>query len=998
MRVRTWAWLLATLIAVLGSGAMARTIKIVQASRLEFRNVTLPDGKIEEYIIITGSPAVLLIDEDEVSGDRLEYNKTQRKLRVVGNGSFKSKTETVAGKDFDVDLETQGLQGADVFISTQDIDIVGIACQRLPGQLEIQDGYFSPCARCGTATDAYGFRAGNITLYPGDRLIARDVSVLVAGTPVFYLPIVVLFLNDPSRQPRLDINQTAGADGVTVDVDLPFTVSDFGQGFTLLRYFEKRTPSFGFGVDLTLYDLFGGSNRTRLFFLALPPSPGSNVGAQFAYQLSATGTIGLQGVVIPEDEFPPLQYTLNINRVDAAITKATDLRGVSGEDKRTNFSALLSLETSLYSVQLETRGFVDHRDLPQPDDTSGLADYNARLPRTVQYLPEVRFNAAGALLPRLGIFSLSGWGVSLGYITAPFDPLNSSARRLAGTGPYVSAGKFSVNWAIGLDATPWTGLRVNANASFRGQYYTTRNPNPNDPTQPGEYERNIVFGLNASAAQTVFDGALQFTADYAYTISEGESPFAFDRVSVRRPNASLNLGVRGSPFTWAQVSLGQRLEFTRVQNPADPLTLNLSLTPQPLSANLSASYDWRLNSPVAYSLSVQNTVSSGLSFSAGVGYRFLDPFNPDFVPLWDDLRVTFGYRSPDRGRFSTSLGFVQNPNNGEIRNWTFGATWILGDDQNPITLSVNQTLTPPQYSNLAPSPPQPYARLSGGFSLRLQFPKPGDPDDPLLGTNPERSVYTMDFRNNLDFAPYTFSLGTPLPRSNINLTVTGTDPLPWSLQFSSLLDLNTMEFFQPTLSGNVSSRAENQGGGFEFGLSFQLLLPWRNQPDWRFSSVSLRGAWDVLPGFSVFASLTYSRTLIGGVFRDRFTLDPIGVAFAFATEGATKPSVYFAIFLRGTYEYSDENGPQLPLFTPPASSGGGTPFPSSLRPIFTLTFDACCYSVLFTFDGTPQNGVNFSVSLVLPFGKQDLVTDTPNEGVRFPILPFIPTIPRSPTP
>jgi hypothetical protein len=999
MSARSWAWLaVVVVVALFGSNAWARTVKIVQASRLEFRNVTLPDGAIEEYIIITGKPAVVLIDNDEVSGDRLEYNKTRRKLRVVGAGSFKSKTETVAGRDFDVDLETQGLQGEDVFIATQEIDIVGLACQRLPGQLEVQDGYFSPCARCGTATDAYGFRAAEITLYPGDRLIARGVSVLVGGTPVAYLPILVLFLGDPARQPRLDISQTT-TEGITVDADLPFTVSDFGQGFTLLRYFEQRTPSFGFGVDLNLFDLFGSSNRTRAFFLALPPPPGSNVGAQFAYALNATGTIGLQGVVDQEDEFPPLRYELNINRRDAAITRTTDLRGVSGDDKRTNFSALFSLETASYTVQLETRGFWDHRDQPQDGDALGLANYNAGLPRTTQYLPEVRFTAGDPLLPRFGVIGFTAWGVSLGYITAPFDPLNASARRLAGDGVYVSAGKFSANWALGLDASPWTGARVNASANFRGQYYTTRNPNPGDPTQPGEFERNIVFALNANASQTLFGNAVTFTAAYVYTISEGESPFAFDRVSVRRPNSSLNLGLTAAPFQWASVNLSQRLEFTRAQNPADPLTFNLSLTPAPLTANFSASYDWRTMQPVGYSVSIGNTVPSGVSFSAATGFRFLDPFNPNFVPVWDDFRFTVGFRSPDRGRFSASLSLVQNPNNGEIRNWTVNGTWILGSEQFPTTLSFNQTLTPPQYSNLLPSPPQAYARLSGGFNLRLQFPKaPGENDDPLSATSSDRAVYTLDFRNDLDFTPYTFSDATPLPRSRIGVTVTGSEPLPWSLNFSSLLDLGTLEFFQPTLSGSVSSRTETQGGQAEFNLSFQLLLPWRNQSDWRFSSLSLRAAYDVFPGLSVFASLTYSRTLQAGVFRDRFTLDPVGFALALATEGSARPSIYFAMFLRGTYEFADD-GRELPLFTPPATStSSATPFPSTLRPIFTITFDACCYSLLFTFDTTPSAGVNFSFSIVLPFGKQDLITDTPNGGVRFPLLPFIPTIPRSPTP
>ena len=992
----TLTLLLVALIALFGSNALARTVKIVQASKLELRNVTLPDGSIEEYIIITGNPAVVLIDADEVSGERLEYNKTRRKLRVIGNGSFKSKTETVAGKDFDVDLETQGLQGADVFISTQDIDIIGIACQRLPGQLEIQDGYFSPCARCGKEQDAYGFKAAEITLYPGDRLIARNVTILAGGVPVFYLPIVVIFLNDPSRQPRLDINQSAGSDGLTVDLDLPFTVSDFGQGFTLLRYFEKRTPAFGFGVDLTLYDLFGGSNRSRFFFMALPPPVGSLTGVQLAYQVSGTGELPLTGTVDVEDEFPGLRYDVQINRVDSGITKRSDLRGVSGENKRSNFSVQLSLETVRYAVQLETRGFWDHRDAPVAGDPLSLAAYNALLPGVAQFLPELRFSARGGLLPKLGPISLTAWGVTLGYIVAPFNAFNPSARRAAGDSPYVSAGKFSLNWTLGLDAAPWDGARISGSSSFRGQYYSTRNPDATDPLLDGDFERNIAFSAGLNFSQSLFSNAVSFNAGYNYSISEGESPFAFDRVAQRKPTSSLSVGLRAEPFAWLNFGAAQRFEFTRLQNPYDPFTLSLNVTPAPISANLSASYDWKTMQPIGYSLSLQNTVSSGLSFSAQTGYRFSDPLNVAFVPLWDDLRFTLGYRSAD-ARFSAGLGVTQNLNNGEIRNWTLSSTWILGERDAPITLNLNQILTPPQYSNIAPNAPQPYSRLSGSLGVRWQVSSfaPGKPQD--LVAQPEPQTFTLTFEDSLDFAPFTYTSSRPFPNSRVALTLTGTTPLPWSLRLSAGVDLATFEFFQPTLSGQISSKSDAQGGLFEFALNFQLLLPWRNQDDWRFSSVSLSGAWDVLPGFSIFSSVTYSRSLNAGIFRDRFNLNPIGFSFAFAEAGSTRPSVFLAILLRGTYEFSDAPGSTLPIYTPPPSNLSGSssvPFLSDLRPIFVLTFDQCCYSVVFTFDSTQQAGLNFSVSLILPFGKQDIFTDSPVDGVRFPLLPFIPAIPR----
>ena len=60
------------------SPAFAKKIEIIQAQRLEFRNVTTPDGKIEEYVTITGKPAIVRIEKDELEANRIEFNKTNQ--------------------------------------------------------------------------------------------------------------------------------------------------------------------------------------------------------------------------------------------------------------------------------------------------------------------------------------------------------------------------------------------------------------------------------------------------------------------------------------------------------------------------------------------------------------------------------------------------------------------------------------------------------------------------------------------------------------------------------------------------------------------------------------------------------------------------------------------------------------------------------------------------------------------------------------------------------
>ncbi|NJK46546.1 MAG: hypothetical protein HC933_21905, partial [Pleurocapsa sp. SU_196_0] len=86
-------------------------------------------------------------------------------------------------------------------------------------------------------------------------------------------------------------------------------------------------------------------------------------------------------------------------------------------------------------------------------------------------------------------------------------------------------------------------------------------PRPYRPERVRDPERNITFGANLSFRQSLFSNAVDFNAAYAYTIAEGESPFAFDRIPTRPPNSSLTLGLNARPFLWAAASFGQRIEF-----------------------------------------------------------------------------------------------------------------------------------------------------------------------------------------------------------------------------------------------------------------------------------------------------------------------------------------------------------------------------------------------------------------------------------------------------
>jgi hypothetical protein len=999
----------------LSSPVFAKKIEILQAERLELRNVTTPDGKVEEYVIITGKPAIVRIDKDELEANRIEFNKTRRKLYIVGQGVLRGEKETIAGNDFVVDTSDNSLEGVDVLIATSDIDVVGVSVERLPGQLEVKNGYFSPCSRCGKVGDAYGFKAGSLTLFPGDRLIARDVIILVAGEPILYLPVMVVMLSEPSRQLRwvirtegLNVGGNAGS-GTTdtslpnVEFDLPFTTGDFGLGFTLLRYYANRNPAFGIGVDWTLFDLFGGINKSRVFFFALPPLASDVelvrlgikkdfLGASLAYKLESDGSFDITPGADPEDALPSVKYTFKLSRVDEGIIRSEDLRGVIGSPRRTEFGAKFNLDTNAYAIELEISSFFLNRDLNNPEynpttlkppfTNSGLVPVNTL------YFPELRFTAKDSLLPKLGGFGVQNLSLSIGMITARYNSINRSARFAADpfTG-LITAGKLDLKYGLGATLNPWEGASVTSSFRFEGRYYTTQNPNgtsPDEKLKPtGELERSVDYQFTTRFSQTILKNLarVDLTADYSETT--GESPFSFDSVSIREAALRSGLTLTVTPVTWLSLSASENLTFTATKEPKlDPAQFNLSFTPS--FGNLSFSASYKLDTGILPSWNI----GGGLNTPFGVSFRFstgqnLNPTSGGtfyrYLPLGIDIAF-----SGDNGKLTASANITHDLNpDGRVQNIGLSFGWRFGDTENPFALNFNQNLTPPQtvtgsdgisaFSVLRGSTRFAWRGLSIGLDNTLDF-KPWK--YLALGQTPPANVNLSQI-----------SISST-PNSSLTLDIRGDAPINWSLNFASRLDLETFTFYEPVFSGNLNTLSP--GSSFDLSLSFRFRLPDIAQSDFRLSNLTLQFGWDVVPGFSVSGSISYSRFLDPrtGYFSDTFTLNPLAFTTAFASEGSSKPDVFFSVLLKGTYVFDDDpksNG--IPNFT-----GTGTQYRTTWRPVFVLTFDLCCYTLQFTFDSTPQAGASFTFSFILPFGgKQDAVVSDAT-GLRFPILPFIPTI------
>lgn len=623
------------------SVAQAATLKVIQADRLELRT---ENG--EELVVLTGNPVKMERDGEKIEALRVIYNRTQKRIKLMGQVVLADKEgRIVETEELDLSTEDDSFEAIEVRIQTGDITLTGPVCQRAAGQILLQQGYLTPCLRCGQKTPDYAFRAKEVLLYPGDRIIAREVTVLVSEQPVMYLPAMLLFLSE--RSPKVEFS-TGGQDGTTVKLDLPY-VSDFGVGFTLLRYYQNRGLGLGF-------DHWGVGPAREHFFFLYTPSLFSQFDGSFQYLFEYRLDDG------------GWRYEANLKR--------DDLRGPR---RISEFKLEASYRLLEPFLRLTLEGYLDH-------DVADLVD-----PLKPQKLPEAEVAFPKGLT---GEFSLTGL-VRAGWYSAQTNPLNPSAAK---QGSYISAGRllFEHNEAY-RPRELWQGFSISLQNRFQGYYYTTQNPD-------GEYERQIVWLSQLNASQTV--GPFTFGIAANRELREGENPFrGIDPLITRATRrAGLEASLLFRPE--ASFSLSAKISKDLEQNRYGPLELSLALNPDPaFSLSASAARDLELD---RYD-ELRGTFSTLGIFTASLGYKRDERGSEKFEQLAADLQLTprpFTFRATTSYNYvkaeytdltltaayallggSLSLRHTRNLNTGEAK--TTGFSLVLREDELGFTWQEN---------------------------------------------------------------------------------------------------------------------------------------------------------------------------------------------------------------------------------------------------------------------------------------------------------------------
>ena len=993
-----WLWVLCLLF--LFSTASAATVRIESAESLEVRNVTLPDGEEVRYFVFKGDPVILIIEGEEgdqtLEAQHVEIDFTNELVRIIGFGSVTTAEESFQGDDLIVDLTDETFTGEDVLIVTEAIDVLGVDANRVPGQIDVTGGTFSPCSRCEQEVQDFSFRADRLELYPGDRLVAFEVTIFIKKLPVFVLPLLVVPLGPPDRQPQFTIERGTQTERAEVFFEWPYVAGANALGSFSVTYYADVAHgqgSFlanGFLGGRPTTNYFGGGINHRFF---------TDTGAgefNFLYVPSFIEYIGIE-------ERTPVGKTRDEFTVRFRYDTAEELTDPDSEWDAPSINVLLERDDEAnqrifeYGVALSNRidgiegtfsvqGFFDLDDTDEVElpsyDSSG---------EPLQTFSRLELSPTQESFS-VGPFSVSELVLDFGIFQDQTNPLNRSAS----AAPRVSAARLLTGYTADLEElNPWTGFSVSGRSAFVGQYYL-----PNQTTS--DIERQIFWDTNLTLNQQ-FGDVGDFGVTFTRNIREGETPFLFDQQrsgNEVRLDADLDL----TPAPWLDFSVSGGYVFELENRPDavgfEPLNTNLTFFSNTDWVNLSFenSYDIREEDPGTLE------IRFGLSnpdpdFDAELDFTFVDDLYPINERGQRDnetestLELLFGVRPLATFDIASGYNFEPlPPDAGEAR-----AFW------KPFELGV--TLGTPEQDDLIPGLRAAYTRdLNENVTEKVGFTFTAAV--PPFEFTLEQDVDVQRAREERDSAqpgssPWTSELGVTW-QGVVNLEVTGYPVVPPDLLN---IDINprTLETYTIALEDDLDSeelafrlayqttqdRQLNGVGGYQdselearlsvlgvttpevrFGVEFFSRLALRDDLQSRtyLEELNLTLASSFFDIVGVQGALAYDGNLNetdGTLSTSRLTIDE--VAFTVKLFNQLYVSTVFDDVWNFTGTVEEES-------------------PFNFQPEFRLTWDRCCWALFATYD--TEDG-SASITLTTPGATQGFTQGLPeNTDLALPRRPL----------
>ncbi len=226
----------------------------VDESDLSLKAEFITYEKIEgEDLIIAKDGVELKYQDIEVKADYLKINLSTNLLSASGKVYFLQdesetdceeltynwKTKKVILQRLNGKITGEGIKG--------NLYYRGEKMENFPETVEISEGSFTTCE---LEEPHYHIVATEMTIYPKDKIIARNISWYEGKTKIITLPYFIVFLDRKTQMPILPKIGQNSSDGWFVKTNFNYYIDEKSYGTFYLDWLEKK--GIGIGAEHTL--------------------------------------------------------------------------------------------------------------------------------------------------------------------------------------------------------------------------------------------------------------------------------------------------------------------------------------------------------------------------------------------------------------------------------------------------------------------------------------------------------------------------------------------------------------------------------------------------------------------------------------------------------------------------------------------------------------------------------------------------------------------------
>ncbi len=309
----------------------------------------------EEQII--GENVVIKYEDYEVRGDKLILNLEDKTGIVEGNAVLIRGGEVLRGEKLSfnwekeswkmivgrAEIEPKRLQGAEgpLFLYAEEAG----------GSVNQLEGKGISLTTCSLLHPHYSLDAKEILVLFGDKLVARDVSLVVLGKSLFHLPYLVIPLKGPARESFVPQVGSDPYQGFFIKSSYPYLSTAVASGILKLDYIQKRGTGQGIEHIFKYPDL-----DASLSLYHIAPSTGEGESLMAGGKVNWKG-IGWRASLLSDFQKNSLWYggSSRTSSWEAALRRSTTKGSLDLNYRLQNIAGFYSSGSSLSSLLYNLR-------------------------------------------------------------------------------------------------------------------------------------------------------------------------------------------------------------------------------------------------------------------------------------------------------------------------------------------------------------------------------------------------------------------------------------------------------------------------------------------------------------------------------------------------------------------------------------------------------------------------------------------------------------------